>query len=62
MKILVLAGGESKEREVSLNTGKAIAAALKTIGHEVAMIDTKDGRDLLDAGASSESKFARAAT
>ncbi len=47
MRILVLAGGESKEREVSLNTGKAIAVALKTIGHDVAMIDTRDGRDLL---------------
>lgn len=52
MKILVLAGGESKEREVSLNTGKAIAAALKSIGHDVAMIDTRDGHDLLgSAGA-----------
>lgn len=47
MKILVLAGGESKEREVSLNTGKAIASALKNIGHDVAMIDTRDGHDLL---------------
>ena len=58
MKILVLAGGESKEREVSLNTGKAIAAALKTIGHDVAMIDTKDGRDLLGAGEAAETNSA----
>lgn len=55
MKILVLAGGESKEREVSLNTGKAIAAALKTIGHDVAMIDTRDGHDLLGAPATESS-------
>jgi D-alanine-D-alanine ligase len=47
MKVLVLAGGKSHEREVSLNTGKAIAKGLQSLGHEVRMIDTGDGSNLL---------------
>lgn len=35
MKIGVLSGGSSLEREVSLKTGKAVVAALKKLGHEV---------------------------
>ncbi len=50
MKILVLAGGESQEREVSLNSGKAVAAALQSAGHTVQLLDTRDGRDLLGSG------------
>lgn len=51
MKILVLAGGESQEREVSLNSGKAVAAALQSAGHEIKIVDTLNGRDLLGGGA-----------
>ncbi len=47
MKVLVLAGGKSREREVSLNSGKAIAEGLQSLGHQVKMIDTGDGRELL---------------
>lgn len=47
MKILVLAGGTSREREVSLNSGKAVATGLQSLGHQVSMIDTGDGRELL---------------
>ena len=47
MKVLILAGGKSHEREVSLNTGKAIAEGLQSLGHEVRMIDTGDGSNLL---------------
>ncbi len=47
MKVLVLAGGKSREREVSLNSGKAIAGGLQSLGHQVKMIDTGDGRALL---------------
>lgn len=39
MKILVLAGGESSEREVSARSGIAVARALIYSGNEVALID-----------------------
>ncbi|MGP4077005.1 D-alanine--D-alanine ligase family protein [Halobacillus sp. K22] len=39
MKIAVLYGGTSGEREVSLSTGKGIIKALKNKGHEVTAID-----------------------
>ena len=38
-KIAVLLGGISAEREVSLISGQACAAALKTLGHNVTSID-----------------------
>jgi len=40
MKIVVLMGGTSSEREVSLSSGKNIAAALKRNGHDVILLDT----------------------
>lgn len=43
MKIGVLLGGSSQEREVSLESGKAIAAACVALGHEVVEIDPKNG-------------------
>jgi D-alanine-D-alanine ligase len=39
LKITVLAGGPSAEREVSLKSGQAVAAALKSLGHEVHITD-----------------------
>ncbi|MFD2640327.1 D-alanine--D-alanine ligase family protein [Piscibacillus salipiscarius] len=39
MNIAVLYGGTSKEREVSLSTGKGIIQALKQLGHDVIGID-----------------------
>ena len=39
MKIVVLAGGTSPEREVSLSTGKMIYKALKRKGHQVVLLD-----------------------
>jgi D-alanine-D-alanine ligase len=51
--IAVLLGGMSSEREVSLASGKAVAEALRSRGHQVVEIDA--GRDLaqqlVDAGA-----------
>jgi D-alanine-D-alanine ligase len=47
VKVLVLAGGKSSEREVSLNSGKAVAAGLQSLGYQVKMIDTGNGRELL---------------
>jgi D-alanine-D-alanine ligase len=43
MKIAVLMGGESAEREVSLASGLAIVQALRERGHEATAIDTTRG-------------------
>jgi D-alanine-D-alanine ligase len=59
MKITVLLGGFSAERDVSLNSGLRIAAALRTRGHDVTCVDPAgdgaamtraDEQRLLDAG------------
>lgn len=39
MKVLVLAGGLSPERNVSLSSGSKIAQALRELGHQVALVD-----------------------
>lgn len=39
MKIVVLAGGLSPERNVSLSSGSKIAGALRGLGHDVALVD-----------------------
>lgn len=39
MKIAVLMGGPSTEREISIKSGTAVAAALAGLGHQVASID-----------------------
>lgn len=39
MKVVVLAGGTSPERDVSLSTGKMIYKALKNNGHKVILLD-----------------------
>ena len=41
-KLAVLYGGTSAEREVSLNSGKAVANGLKQAGFDVQLIDTQD--------------------
>jgi D-alanine-D-alanine ligase len=43
MRILVLSGGTSNEREVSLRSGKAVIEALHTSGHEVFEYDPQQG-------------------
>jgi D-alanine-D-alanine ligase len=57
MKITVLMGGTSAERDVSLASGLRIAQALRTKGHEVTSFDTARGaideteeQELLAAG------------
>lgn len=52
MKVLLLAGGDSSENQVSLNSGDAIFNALKRLGHEVTAIDPADGRKLIAADGS----------
>jgi D-alanine-D-alanine ligase len=49
MKIVVLLGGNTSEREVSLRTGAGVARALGTLGHDVALLDTGTGKFLKDA-------------
>ena len=44
MKVAVLMGGRSAEREISLRTGTGIVSALRNLGHEVTAIDAADGR------------------
>ncbi len=39
MKITVLMGGDSPEREISLKTGQAVALGLAKAGHEVSLVD-----------------------
>jgi D-alanine-D-alanine ligase len=41
LKITVLAGGPSSEREVSLKSGRAVADALKSLGHQVTLADIR---------------------
>jgi D-alanine-D-alanine ligase len=47
LKILVLMGGTSAERDVSLASGEAIVKALKETGHQVLALDTAQGQKLL---------------
>lgn len=47
MRVLVLAGGDSSEREVSLNSGAAVCEALRELGHHVLAVDPSDGRSLI---------------
>lgn len=42
IKVAVLFGGESAEREVSLNSGRAVANGLEQAGYQVELFDTKD--------------------
>lgn len=39
MRVAVLMGGTSAEREVSLRSGQAVASALRELGHEVVEVD-----------------------
>jgi len=49
MKVAVLMGGTTSEREISLRTGRGMAQALRRLGHEVIAVDAANGR-LLTAG------------
>ena len=42
-QVIVLCGGSSPEREVSLRSGAAVATALTANGHEVRIVDPQDG-------------------
>lgn len=49
MKVLLLAGGDSSERDVSLASGKAMYEAVRKLGYEVQVMDPATGESLLDA-------------
>ena len=58
MKVLLLAGGWSPEREVSLKGGEQIAAALKERGHSVTLCDpAKDFERLMDMAREHDAAF-----
>src|SRR5262249_32677567 len=44
VKVAVLMGGASAEREISLRTGRGMVQALKALGHEALAIDAATGR------------------
>ncbi len=46
MKIAVICGGRSKERDVSLSTGAKVASELRAAGHKVVYIDACEGLEL----------------
>ena len=46
MKVAVLMGGRSSEREVSLRSGQGMAQALRNLGHDVTSVDAADGATL----------------
>ena len=48
MKIVVLAGGNSTEREVSIASGQGICKALRERNHRAIMIDPYFGRETLE--------------
>lgn len=51
VKIAVLMGGVSSEREVSLVSGRAVGLALRERGHAVTLLDTRDGEAPLEEAA-----------
>lgn len=57
MNIVVLMGGTSAEREISLRTGSGIARALRARGHDVTAIDSATGAVLL-AGTETQAALA----
>jgi D-alanine-D-alanine ligase len=44
LNIVVMLGGPSAEREVSLRSGAAVAKALRSLGHQVTELDPKDSQ------------------
>src|SRR5689334_22233425 len=44
-KVLILGGGDSPEREISLQSAQAVRIALEAAGYEVATYDPVDGVD-----------------
>lgn len=52
MKVMLLAGGESNEHAVSLESGESVYLALKRLGHYVLAVDPSTGKSLLNSDGS----------
>src|SRR5688572_15069657 len=50
LHIVVMLGGPSAERAVSLRSGAAVADALRSLGHTISEVDPKDASWSLPAG------------
>ena len=48
MNIVVLAGGNSTEREVSIVSGQGVCGALRERNHRAVLLDAYFGREKLD--------------
>ena len=48
MKIVVLCGGLSTERKISLSTGARVCSALRSLGHQAVMVDLFMGLEDLE--------------
>ncbi|MBR3646131.1 MAG: D-alanine--D-alanine ligase [Lachnospiraceae bacterium] len=57
MNIVVLCGGISTEREVSINTGSKVCEALRSKGHNAVMVDVYFGTDKKDLFALSADSY-----
>ena len=57
MRVIVLGGGTSPERDVSIRSAKSVSEALREAGYEVITIDPKDGWEQLDSIASDDIVF-----
>ncbi len=57
MRVALLLGGRSAEREVSLRTGAAVADALRRLGHDVVEVDAGTDLPLRLAGVRPEASF-----
>jgi len=57
VRIAVLMGGTSSERQVSLASGRGVVAGLKSAGHEVTAIDAADGRILSESDLTTMAKI-----
>ena len=59
MRIVVLAGGTSTERDVSISSGILVASALRQKGHEVVLLDVFRGyeQDICDVDALFKENF-----
>ena len=57
MKIVVLAGGTSTEREISIVSGTGICKALRERGHQAILVDVYCGNDTLDPATAFEGEY-----
>lgn len=47
-RIALVYGGNSREREISIKSGKAVEDAIKSLGYEYAVFDPADGKKFID--------------